>query len=179
MNQHRREKIITLLLAVALVGLFALGLARPRALALGALQKETIEITKDTADLRITCTNIGVLQNMVNERQRQAQEAGARIPTEDPLYLYERFAKEAAQRHQIARLAIDFLSGAAKNQINSRAVRINFQASAPAAMQYLLELEHHPQLSVVRRLQVSPASAGSPEGTFEVMLVVDVYFGKL
>ena len=184
MNLNSREQLLTLGVSLALLAVFAFGLAIPRSATLGEVRQQNTTLQQHNEDLVRETTFIAAEHEEVEQLKQELRIAQSRVPLEDHFAEYENNLLRLGAEHGLWDPAtepeiIDTKPAGEEGEsdIETRTVKLSFKSGFDEFYGFLQAVEAQARLTRVERVKIHPANQ---YGTlFEIELELSIFYGQL
>ena len=184
MNLNLREQLLTLGVSLALLAVFAFGLAIPRSTTLGEVQQQNTALQQHNEDLVRETTFIAAEHRQVAQLEQELSIAQSRVPLEDHFVEYENDLLRLGEQHGLWDPAtepeiLDVVSGGEEREgdLKMRTVKLSFQSGFDEFYGFLRAVETQTRLTRVERIEIRPANQYGV--LFEIELELSIFYGQL
>ncbi len=184
MNLNVREQLLTLGVSLALLAVFAFGLAIPRSTTLGEVQQQNTALQRHNEDLVRETTFIAAEHQQVEQLKKELLIAQSRVPLEDRFAEYENDLLRLGEEHGLWDPAtepeiIDAkpVGEEGESDIETRTVKLSFKSGFDEFYGFLRAVETQTRLTRVERVEIRPADQYGM--LFKIELELSIFNGQL
>ena len=184
MNLNNREQLLTLGVSLALLAVFAFGLAIPRSTTLGEVRQQNTALQRHNEDLVRETTFIAAEHQEVERLKKELRLAQSRVPLEDRFAEYENDLLRLGEEHGLWDPAtepeiIDTKPGGEEREsdIETRTVKLSFESGFDEFYGFLRAVERQTRLTRVERVEIRPADQYGV--LFKIELELSIFYGQL
>ncbi len=184
MNLNSREQLLTLGVSLALLAVFAFGLAIPRSTTLGEVRQQNTALQRHNEDLVRETTFIAAEHQEVKQLKQELSIARLRVPLEDRFAEYENDLLRLGEEHGLwdptsepEILDATPTGEAYESDIETRTVKLSFQCGFDEFYGFLQAIETQTRLTRVEGIEIRPANQDGL--LFEIELQLSIFYGRL
>ncbi len=184
MNLNNREQLLTLGVSLALLAVFAFGLAIPRSTTLGEVRQQNTALQQHNEDLVRETTFIAAEHQRVEQLEQELSIARLRVPLEDRFAEYENDLLRLGEEHGLwdpttEPEILDAMPAGEgyESDIETRTVKLSFQCGFDEFYGFLRAVETQTRLTRVEGIEIRPANQNGL--LFEIELVLSIFYGQL
>ena len=183
MNLNLREQLLTLGVSLALLAVFAFGLAIPRSTTLGEVRQQNTTLQRRNEDLVRETTSIAAEHQEVEQLKQQLSIAQLRVPLEDRFAEFENDLLRLGEEHGLwdpttepEILDTTSVGDAGESDVQMRTVKLSFTCGFDEFYGFLRAVETQTRLTRVEGIEIRPAN---PYGMlFEIELELSIFYGQ-
>ena len=184
MNLNIREQLLTLGVSLALLTVFAFGLAIPRSTTLGEVRQKNTTLQRHHEDLVRETTYIAAEHQQVEQLKQELSIARLRVPLEDRFAEYENDLLRLGQEHGLwdpttepEILDANPTGEEHESDIETRTVKLSFKCGFDEFYGFLRAVETQTRLTRVEGIEIRPANQYGM--LFEIELELSIFYGQL
>ena len=184
MSLNVREQLLTLGVSLALLAVFAFGLAIPRSTTLGEVRQQNTALQRHNEDLVRETTFIAAEHKEVEQLKQELSIAHSRVPLEDQFAEFENDLLRLGEAHGLWDPAtepeiLDVVPAGEEREsdIKMRTVKLSFKSGFDEFYGFLRAVETQTRLTRVERVEIRPANQYGM--LFEIELELSIFYGQL
>ena len=184
MNLNIREQLLTLGVSLALLAVFAFGLAIPRSTTLGEVRQQNTTLQRHNEDLVRETTFIAAEHKEVERLKQELSIAHSRVPIEDRFAEFENDLLGLGEEHGLWDPATEPeildatpVGDERESNLQRRTVKLTFKSGFDEFYGFLRAVETQTRLTRVERVEIRPANQYGV--LFEIELELSIFYGQL
>ncbi len=184
MNLNIREQLLTLGVSLALLAVFAVGLAIPRSTTLGDVRQQNTTLQQHNEDLVRETTFIAAEHKEVEQLKQELSFAQSRVPVEDRFAEYENDLLRLGEQHGLwdpatepEILDVSPTGEEHESNIETRTVKLSFKCEFDEFYGFLREVETQTRLTRIEGIEIRPVNQYGE--LFEITLELSIFYGQL
>ncbi len=184
MNLNVREQLLTLGVSLALLAVFAFGLAIPRSTTLGEVRQQNTTLQRHNEDLVRETTFIAAEHKEVEQLKQELSIAQSRVPLEDRFAEYENDLLRLGEEYGLwdpttepEILDTTPVGDERESDLQMRTVKLSFPCGFDEFYGFLRAVETQTRLTRVERVEIRPANQYGM--LFEIELELSIFYGQL